>query len=293
MPIWRKVAADLGVKLISASMPGFGHSDSYPLGVERSLLDWPADIKAVLDQENISKIHLFGISAGGIHVAALAHGLPLEMVGNVCFICPTCPDDVPGSTDHMAFVPKMMRALMGKPYIGDFIAYLISRLISPRFFLSQLPDCKAALERADREMPELAQGFLEQFAHGLSFTHRGIVDNARTIGAPPPFDMGELQKLTNSGHAVSITTAGDDTTNPYMMQRWFHSQIPGSTMMRFADGWGHLHGIPPENFKRVLEFLMTGQDAYSALELPSLLSATGRQADKKGYDSEAEPFLGV
>ena len=33
--------------------PGFGLSDSYPLGQTRKLAEWPADVLAVLDAEGI------------------------------------------------------------------------------------------------------------------------------------------------------------------------------------------------------------------------------------------------
>ena len=39
-----EICKELGLKLIAASQPGFGLSDSYPLGQKRTLAEWPSDI---------------------------------------------------------------------------------------------------------------------------------------------------------------------------------------------------------------------------------------------------------
>ena len=72
--------------------------------------------------------------------------------------------------------------------------------------------------------------------------------------------LPELQKLTETGHAFGITSASDDTTNPPLMQKWFHASVPGAVWLEFEVGWGHLHILPPENIERCFAFLQSGVD---------------------------------
>uniref|UniRef100_A0A7S2AEL8 Uncharacterized protein n=1 Tax=Alexandrium andersonii TaxID=327968 RepID=A0A7S2AEL8_9DINO len=139
------------------------------------------------------------------------------------------------------------------------------------------PDAKAALQRMRVELPTTFEEIIANFDHGSSHTYRGFTDNAGTILRPLPFRLQDLAALTEAGCSIAITSSDDDTTNPPAMQRWFQSQVPGSSIMRFSNGWGHLHGFVPEHFERTLSFLMTGRDSsqVSAEGLPRLLGAHG------------------
>ena len=67
--------------------------------------------------------------------------------------------------------------------------------------------------------------------------------------------------MVEQGHAVGITTASDDTTNPPAMAQYWHRTVKGSVLMEFAKGWGHMHVVLPEsNVERIWTFLLTGVD---------------------------------
>eukprot|EP00930_Biecheleria_cincta_P017112 TRINITY_DN13698_c0_g1_i1.p1 TRINITY_DN13698_c0_g1~~TRINITY_DN13698_c0_g1_i1.p1 ORF type:complete len:347 (+),score=54.42 TRINITY_DN13698_c0_g1_i1:53-1093(+) len=252
-----------GIKWIAVSQPGFGLSDVYPDFRQRPLTDWPQDVLAVLDHEQIDKVHLMGTSAGCVHAAALAYYLPRSRVGNVLVNTPTCPEDVLGGDTGMAIRFKLMKFVFKIPYLADFVADRLAAM-DCKARISAAPDCKRAILRGEKEFPELTADALACMDHSVSFTYRGIVDNLDTIVKPLPFSLQKLQELVETGSAIGITTAPDDTTNPPFMQEWFHRQIPGSIMMHFERGWGHLHILPPDNFERMLRFLLNGKDDHPA-----------------------------
>jgi len=254
------IAKEMGLKIIAVSMPGFGLSDSYPLGRTRKLSEWPADVAAVLEQENVQKCHMQGASAGCQHVAAVARGLPAERVGNVVVCCALVPDCVPGVTDGVSASMKVMKSLMGKPYIGDLIAWQ-TRNMPVVDLLSVSPDSKAAVERGQKEHPAMTEGFIKTCEHALKVTYRGIVDNYAPVTEPLDW-LPELGNLVAKGHSIGIMSAQDDVTNPPVMQKWWHQTITGSVFMDVEPGWGHLHLICPDTNRRVYTFLLTGKDSF-------------------------------
>mmetsp|Transcript_51821 Transcript_51821/g.152721 ORF Transcript_51821/g.152721 Transcript_51821/m.152721 type:complete len:413 (-) Transcript_51821:387-1625(-) len=261
-PCIDRLMKELGVKLIAASMPGFGLSDSYPLGRTRKLSEWPADVLAVLDAEGVTgSCHIWGVSAGCVHAAALARGLPEGRVGNVLFCAPTAPESehLAGAKEGTSVASRVVRALLARPCSGDFVAYALQRQ-GTMSRMRALPDVRAALVRGLREHPEETEWVIRSGEHGTSWTHRGIVDNYGTLQEELPW-LPELGRLTQRGHAMAVTSAPDDTTSPPPAQKWFQAQIPGCAMMEMPPGWGHAHGmIPPGNVRRIYGFLKTGKD---------------------------------
>src|SRR6478672_10796406 len=68
-----KAAAEAGVRWISVDKPGYGHSDLQP---GRTLLDWPADVRALADHLGLERFAVAGESGGGPFALALAYALP-------------------------------------------------------------------------------------------------------------------------------------------------------------------------------------------------------------------------
>ena len=271
MRSFSKVAEKLGMKLIMASMPGFGLSDSYPVslvsvGTPRPLADWPADVKVVLEKEGVTSCHLMGTSGGCPHTSALALGLPPSMVRNILLNTPTAPASEPGVQEAMDPLTAFMGTIIGRPFVGDALSKIMQN-VSAKNRLALAPDCKLAVERAEKESPgesratEACVDFIESSDHSMAFTHRGMTDNVWPIAIEGLPWLPSLSSLVADGRVFAVTTASDDTTNPPEMQRWVHEKVQGSTMMHFQPGWGHLHGvIDMENFERMLLFLKTGAD---------------------------------
>ena len=63
------IAASLGIRLITVERPGYGGSDPHP---GRRLLDWPSDVRALVDHLGIARFSLIGFSAGSPYALACA-----------------------------------------------------------------------------------------------------------------------------------------------------------------------------------------------------------------------------
>jgi pimeloyl-ACP methyl ester carboxylesterase len=61
-----------GVRLILVDRPGYGLSDLQP---GRTLLDWPRDVTELVDDLDIERFAVFGMSGGGPHAAACGYAL--------------------------------------------------------------------------------------------------------------------------------------------------------------------------------------------------------------------------
>eukprot|EP00811_Abedinium_folium_P035477 NODE_8266_length_1509_cov_7.659913.p1 GENE.NODE_8266_length_1509_cov_7.659913~~NODE_8266_length_1509_cov_7.659913.p1 ORF type:complete len:373 (-),score=111.02 NODE_8266_length_1509_cov_7.659913:269-1387(-) len=251
-------AAKYGFRVFSVSMPGFGLSDSMPLGFKRSLLDWPTDVQAVLDKEGIGSFGLMGASAGCVHAAAVARTFS-SRITSVLLVAPTGPTNAENA-EGISGVTGVLKAAIMMPYMGDLLAkYVLAGSIDTR--LSAVPDCHAAVNKMQAlggGYGKVADDYVRDMERTTSHTYRGMMDNAHTVIEDPPFAFQELESVTARGVRFGITTSKDDTTNPPAMQRWFHREVPGSELVHVPDGWGHLHLLPPENILSAFRYLRTG-----------------------------------
>lgn len=247
-------AKENGIRLLCASLPGFGLSDSYPLGVERSILEWPLDVGAVLAAEHVESFHLLGFSAGCMHAAAVAHCFPTRAL-NVMFVAPPCPMD--GSVDFvkMGMSPKAarMRAMLTTPIIKEIVGKKLGKLAeTPMLFLEQtMPGALLALKRLGKERPADAQTIREDIAFSVKNSYRGIVDNFAPLNRSPPFRLSEL---SHTERKIAVAFTSDDDLCPPGVTSWFHNQIPGSVLQEYPSGWGHL--FLTQNTDAFLKFLV-------------------------------------
>lgn len=83
----------LGVRLITPDRPGYGLSDYQP---NRTLLDFPLDIEALADALGLGRFAVFGVSAGGPHVAACAYRLGRRLT-RAAIVSGAAPANRPGA----------------------------------------------------------------------------------------------------------------------------------------------------------------------------------------------------
>lgn len=241
--------------LISISMPGWGLSDSLPLGYKRSLLDWPQDVNVVLAKEGIDDVFLMGTSTGCVHAASFAHAFPNRVLG-VMLNTPTAP---PAAVDlhEISPVTALGKWLIGKRYIGDLLAGLVSSAPAEVRTLAG-PDVFAAVRKMKRvggKHGEIVADLMDDFNRATVHTYRGWTDTMHTIVGDVPFDLADLGTLTQRGIRFWVTTTPDDTTNPPSMQRWWRDGVPGADLLEFEAGWGHLHAFPPSNLENIFSLI--------------------------------------
>jgi pimeloyl-ACP methyl ester carboxylesterase len=75
-----KIAQRHNLRIISPDRPGFGLST---FQLNRRIIDWPADVRALARHLQLSRFSLLGGSGGGPYALACAHYLPSEMLSSV------------------------------------------------------------------------------------------------------------------------------------------------------------------------------------------------------------------
>jgi len=98
-----QVAAERGVRLITASRPGYGRSDAQP---GRTVLGWAGDLAQLADHVGAERFAVVGASAGGPYVAACAHALP-QRVRAAAMVSSFGPVDAPGAMDGLPWERKL------------------------------------------------------------------------------------------------------------------------------------------------------------------------------------------
>lgn len=256
-PIFDAYAKKHGLFMFSVSMPGFGLSDCTPLGYKRSLLEWPADVDLVMQAEGVQNFIAMGASTGCVHTAAVAQAFP-ERILAVMMHSPTAPHRVEQEGGGIALKTKVTKWALGKPYLGDMTAKVFGLLDTQTRMALASPDVYAALKKWKREGGEgqkVAEYWIADGNRCTCHTSRGWTDNIHTIVDELPFPMSELERHAKDGRHFWITTAPDDLTNPPPMQKWWNDSVPGSTLLHFDEGYGHLHGLAPENMERIFGLL--------------------------------------
>eukprot|EP00468_Gymnochlora_sp_CCMP2014_P008591 CAMPEP_0167749848 /NCGR_PEP_ID=MMETSP0110_2-20121227/5646_1 /TAXON_ID=629695 /ORGANISM="Gymnochlora sp., Strain CCMP2014" /LENGTH=382 /DNA_ID=CAMNT_0007635069 /DNA_START=55 /DNA_END=1203 /DNA_ORIENTATION=+ len=255
-----KWADQNGVYIIAPTMPGFGYSDSYPISRPRSLTDWSLDVKAVLDKEDITgNFYVYGVSAGCVHAAAVAAAFP-ERINGILFSVPTAPIHIEAMSDKIDTKTRLLKILLRVNYIGDLIAYFIGTFLTAKDLIYfSAPDIRNAISRFQKEgYEDTAEELFENMDRAVRHTYRGWKDNMHVISDPIPFDMKSISSIAERNRKVIITTSSDDTTNPPIFHQWFHVQIPGSRMLTFEPGYGHVHLLEPENWRRAMKEIGLG-----------------------------------
>lgn len=75
---FEKIAEQHDIHVIAPDRPGIGLSTFQK---NRTLLDWPMDVKELADHLGVEKFAIAGVSGGGPHVAACAYSIPERLTG--------------------------------------------------------------------------------------------------------------------------------------------------------------------------------------------------------------------
>jgi pimeloyl-ACP methyl ester carboxylesterase len=152
-PGW-DVAEALGIRVVSPDRPGTGGSAFQP---GRSILDWPADIAALMDHLGVERFSVVGVSACTPY--ALACGVQLgnsvDMVGVVAGTVPredvSDPLGALGQPDREAALAELLR--QSESVAADIAASVrrVGERPDPDGPLYRRPEVQAALLAATRE----------------------------------------------------------------------------------------------------------------------------------------------
>jgi pimeloyl-ACP methyl ester carboxylesterase len=203
-------ASERGFRVIGIERPGTGLSTPYLYG---RVLDWAADVRAVVDQLGIDRFAAVGLSGGGPYVLAVAHELADRVTATAVLggIGPTRgPESCPGIPRLLVPIEPLLA--LGRYPLGE-VATLVFRPMDR--IGSQAFDLYArvapASDRAAMKIPELKDMFL----HDLAIASRGGVRSSiydlvlfgrewgfslRDIDVPVRFWHGDADGIVPFGH---------------------------------------------------------------------------------------------
>lgn len=218
-----------GVRLIAPDRPGYGLSDARP---GRTLLDWPADVAALLDALGLDRVALVGMSGGGPYAAACAYAIPDRLTATA-LVCPLGP---PGLGWEAGSPAGLLLNLGRRPRALRMTAHMARRLVNGRdpVALARLLRRGLGLPYATPDLMQnqfgsrLVAGWREALRTGVD----GPLDDACIYAAPWGFAAAGI------GGRVSIWHGLADRTVPPAAGRWYAAQIPGAKA-RFLPGEGH------------------------------------------------------
>lgn len=219
--------ADAGLRLIVPDRPGFGASSPAP---GRVLLDWGADLGALLDHLQIDRLPLFGLSGGGPHVLAAGAAAP-ERFTRAAVVSGPSP---------------WTRGFLRGTWLPIRLAYLIARW-APRFVVKGL---QKAMNNAERNMrysdrmpaPDArvlreVAGLKERIIASVTEAHRhgydGAVTEWRLYTRPWGFDLADVSL------PVSLWYGTGDGMAPVAMGERLAAQLPNASL-NVIEGEAHL-----------------------------------------------------
>lgn len=184
--VWDATAARRGWRVITPDRPGLGQSPRQP---GRQLRDWPATIESLLNDFEIERCPVIGMSGGGPYALVSAARLPKRVSAAVVISGAPPLDDV---ADHRLIRPAFRRLAWAKRHlpgpmrVGFRLAgHVVKRMdlaMARRCAQVMLPAADAAFFRTGAGEPTLASG-LEAWSSG----GEGVHDEGRLFVEPWDF----------------------------------------------------------------------------------------------------------
>lgn len=218
------------VRLIVPSRPGFGGSDPAP---GRRIVDWPADLLALLDRLGVERFGLLAISAGGPYALACARALPASRLWGTLAIGCVAPvvgaDAASASSPALRIGAAVARRPTAAGRIGDRVVARARR--HPRLIGAAigLPSSRADRRRLDRgERGQIVDAVLAATARGIG----PLVDDVALVLRPWGFLPEEV------AGKVLLVHGAQDATVPPAHARDLTRRLPRATL-RLRAGEGH------------------------------------------------------
>lgn len=234
---WRQIvplAEDLtsDFKVVLVSRPGYG---STPLSATRSASEQADAFASVLDELDIDRTAVIGVSGGGPAAAAFAERHP-NRTSSLVLAC--------ALTAHLLHVPNQMRLLLAIPFLGE-----ISSLVTRRLGRARLKDPKAVDRAIRKNLTEDEERRLDQDPQIAADLVRFALSH---LNAPPGLagfrnDIAEINRVrragkpefTGAGCPTLILHGESDGAVPLDHARFYAAAIPQAELVVYEKA-GHL-----------------------------------------------------
>jgi pimeloyl-ACP methyl ester carboxylesterase len=234
----------LGVRLIAPDRPGLGYSDHVR---GRTLLDWPEDVRELVDSLGIDRFAVMGWSQGGQYAAACAHAMP-GRVTRVALVASVVPFEVVPGRSGLSWIDRGMLALSRwAPPLASLSLRIGISLPSPERLQRAIErDSGAADRRAlreDRSPNAMAMAVKASIRSGT----RGVIRDYRVFAAPWGFRLDEVRG------EVGVWQGDADDMVPVSDAAALAEGIPGAKLA-ICPGEGHL-SLPRNRARQILGWL--------------------------------------
>jgi pimeloyl-ACP methyl ester carboxylesterase len=216
------VGRERGIRVITPDRPGMGVSDPDP---DRTLLDWPDDVRQLLDALEIDETSVVGISGGGPYAAATAARLG-DRVSHVGIVCGLGPMAAVGLRERLWYYTARFAPSVSKLALW----VLVQRARGdPAEWLESLA------ENAHPSDEALWQGEVGQILHASAaeaHRHHGLdplVQETALYGRPWPFDLEDIEV------PVTLWYGKPDTLVPVEMGLYLAREIPTAEAHIYPD----------------------------------------------------------
>lgn len=226
-------AHEAGVRIIGVERPGVGKSTPHHYG---RIVNFADDIEQVIDQLELDRIGLIGLSGGGPYVLAVCSSFPDRVVAAAVLggVAPSAgPERVPGG-----MVPLLRRFHPILGHVREPVATVMSvgiRAITP------IADCVFDVymklgPRSDREFlarPEMREMLVNDLINSGRTGFRAVAYDAVLFSRWWGFDVSQIQT------PIYLWHGDDDLVVPLDHGKRMAAMIPNSRLSVVA-GKGHL-----------------------------------------------------
>jgi pimeloyl-ACP methyl ester carboxylesterase len=218
-----RAAAELGLRLITWSRPGYGTSTRQP---ERTVAAQAAEVESILDHLGAPRCLIAGWDGGGPHALAAAALIParIEAALTISGLAPLAANAYLLRTMHEHRQEELAAAALGETALRNYLSAHVTTA------LSGIP--LTDTDRAALAPPTTADLF-HNYQHGLTFGLDGWVDDDLALTQLWGFDLSRI------GVPVHIWHGADDHQVPYAHSWLLAAAIPTATA-HIEPGHGHL-----------------------------------------------------
>ena len=221
-------AARAGWRLLAPDRPGIGGSSPAP---DRTIVDWPADLAALVEHLELGRVTALGYSGGAPYALAAAWARP-DLVAGLAVVSGWGPPDRPGAYDGVTWLERASDGLARRvPWAsrGGFELLAGAMRLWPSSVAAvlggRLPDSLA------EEEPDLRPG--ASLGAAVAQGGRGPADDLRLVVRPWGFPLGAVPVPAAIWHGTR------DEEIPFHHGEFLARVIVGSRLV-LIPGEGHL-----------------------------------------------------
>ncbi|MEP6810324.1 MAG: alpha/beta hydrolase [Chthoniobacterales bacterium] len=241
-------ALENGVRVISPDRPGIRGS-SYQKG--RTLEDWPAVVRALVEHLSLDRFHLLAISGGAPYAYATARALP-EQVRALAIVSGAPP--LVGLEDHSGLLPmhrRLLRVYAWQPEVLRALFHLARPFLLVRPPLRLRPLLLRFLQPCDAQALRERAAFescFESARQAWSGSAQGLIADAEIYVRPWGFEPEEIQRPVRMWHGK------EDRTFAFHLAEELCARLP-DCRLNLVENAGH-YSLPIRYMGEILRDLV-------------------------------------